>query len=69
MLAPGTILASAEIEIAEPRAVCVCRGCGARREIEELMAQCPECGSGDVSIEGGQELVLQSIELEEPDGK
>jgi len=65
LLAPGTILEAAEIAIDEPKAACACRVCGARSEIEELSAACPACGSRDVTIEGGQELLLQSIELED----
>lgn len=65
LLAPGTIVESAEMHVDEPQAVCCCAGCGARSEIDELTFQCPACGSEDVSIEGGQEMLLQTIELEE----
>jgi len=65
MLAPGTLLEAAEIRIAEPRATCRCPSCGAATEVDELAAQCPACGSGDVLLEGGRELWLQSIELED----
>ena len=34
-------------------------------EIDEFVAQCPECDSTDVSIDGGRELLLQSIEIED----
>jgi len=65
MLAPGTLLADAALQIAEPKAVCRCHACGQTAEIDDLSAQCPHCASGHVTIEGGQELVLQSIELED----
>jgi hydrogenase nickel incorporation protein HypA/HybF len=65
MLAPGTFLEGAELRIAEPPATSACQACGSRAEIDELAMQCPECGSDDVLIEGGRDLVLQSIELEE----
>ncbi len=65
LLAPDTPLAGAVIEIEEPAALCACRACGTRMEIAELAFQCPHCGSDDVAIEGGQDLVLQTIELEE----
>ena len=65
MLAPGTLLEAAQIRIAEPHATCRCQGCGVATEVEELMVQCPECGSGDVFLEGGRDLWLQSIELED----
>lgn len=65
MLSPGTLLESAALVIREPKAACRCRDCGTRTEIEELAAHCPACASGNVVIEGGQELLLESIELED----
>ncbi|NUQ65284.1 MAG: hydrogenase maturation nickel metallochaperone HypA [Pirellulales bacterium] len=63
MLAAGTRAEGAELAITEPKPTCVCRTCGARSEIEELVAACPRCGNRDVFLEGGQELLLESIEL------
>lgn len=65
LLAPETTLAGATLRIAEPKAACRCGDCLARVEIDEVVAACPRCGSGDIVFEGGQELLLQSIELEE----
>ena len=65
LLAPGTFLERAEVRIEEPRASCVCRTCGRRTEIDELVVDCPRCGSADISIEGGRDLLLQTIDLEE----
>ena len=65
LLAPETSLAGAEMRISQPRAVCCCRDCGKRTEIEELVAQCPACGSPQIAFEGGQEMLLETIELED----
>ncbi len=65
MLAPGTLLEAARVHIDEPKATCCCRSCGARAAVDGLVAQCPACGSGDAFIEGGRDLLLQSIELED----
>ena len=65
LLSPGTLVEDAEIAIQEPKAVCHCRACHARTEIDDLAAQCPQCGSAEISIEGGRELLLQSIEIED----
>ncbi len=65
LLAKGTILDSARIDLAEPRAVCRCAACGGRTEIDDIEARCPRCGEADVTIEGGRELLLESIEVEE----
>jgi hydrogenase nickel incorporation protein HypA/HybF len=64
LLSPGTIVEGAQIEIDEPGAVCHCRACGARTDLDDLGAICPRCSSPNVSIEGGQDLLLQSIEVE-----
>lgn len=65
LLSPGTPLEGAQVQIAEPRATCHCHGCGVRVEIDELTITCPRCGGMEVSIEGGRELLLQSIEIED----
>ncbi|MEA1951437.1 MAG: hydrogenase maturation nickel metallochaperone HypA [Planctomycetota bacterium] len=65
LLSPDTPLAGAELSIEEPRAVCRCEDCGAETEIDELVASCPACDSPHVTMAGGQDLMLDSIELEE----
>jgi hydrogenase nickel incorporation protein HypA/HybF len=65
LLAPGTRVENAEVVIREPKAVCQCHACNARVEIDALVVQCPQCASGNITIEGGQDLVLQSIEVED----
>jgi len=66
MLSPGTIVEGAKLVIEHPPAVCRCLACGSTAEIDDLGATCPDCSSPDVSLEGGRDLVLQSIELEDP---
>ena len=63
LLAPGTVVADAELVLQEPKAVCRCQACNAVVEIDDLVVQCPRCTSGEITIEGGRELVLQSIEI------
>jgi hydrogenase nickel incorporation protein HypA/HybF len=65
LLAPGTLVEKCELSIAEPKAACQCHACNARTEIDDLEANCPQCGSSEISIEGGRELLLQSIEIED----
>lgn len=65
VLAPGTIAEGSELLIDEPRAVCSCNACGSRRELEDLLFYCPACGSDDILIQGGQDLLLHAIELED----
>lgn len=68
LLTPGTILEDAEVLIRRPKARCRCRACKARCEIngiEDVPTACPRCGSEEITIEGGRELVLQGIDVEE----
>ena len=66
LLAPGTVVEGAKVEIQQPQAVSCCGSCGAV-EIAELVAACPRCKSPEITIEDGQELLLQSIEVEDGD--
>ncbi|MFZ5831137.1 MAG: hydrogenase maturation nickel metallochaperone HypA [Planctomycetota bacterium] len=63
LLAPGTLLENAEVEIAQPKAACACRHCGTRLEIDEIVLHCPKCQSNEIVIEGGRDLLLESIEV------
>jgi hydrogenase nickel incorporation protein HypA/HybF len=65
LLSPGTLLDGAELRIQERHAVLACRDCSACHEIEQIRFDCPACGSSHVVLQGGQELLLQSIELAE----
>lgn len=65
LLSPGTVVEGAELRIAEPEAWLRCQGCGLFQPLSDFVLRCPSCGSDRVTIEGGQELLLQSIELEE----
>ena len=65
VLARDSLARGAELVMEQPRATLHCRKCQANVEIEELMADCPACGGQDVTIHGGQQLLLQSIELED----
>jgi hydrogenase nickel incorporation protein HypA/HybF len=65
LLAPGTLVAEARVSILQPKATCRCHACKAVGEIDEVSVRCPQCGSREVVIEGGRDLVLQSIDLED----
>jgi hydrogenase nickel incorporation protein HypA/HybF len=67
LLSPGSIAQGAALQIDQPQARCHCDRCGAAVEIAEIVSVCPLCGQGDIIIRGGQELLLQSIDLEDED--
>ena len=66
LLAPGTILDRARMNLIRSRPTCHCRRCRARVEVDGLPGACPECGDADIEIVGGGEILLQSIEIEDP---
>ena len=65
LLAPGTPLEAADLDIREPGAECRCHACDARSEITQLVFQCPACASDDVRIEDCGDIILETIELED----
>lgn len=64
VLSTGTKAEAAFLEIEQPKAVGDCRACRTRTKVADLFAPCPECGSGEVTVEGSRELVLQAVEIE-----
>jgi len=65
LLRSGTIVENAEIAIEEPKAVCHCHACNARTELDDLVFECPCCAATEITIEGGRDMTLQSIEIED----
>jgi len=65
ILKKGTSLEDAELKVEEPKAVCNCRSCGKTSEIDDLFQGCPLCKSFNIDIKGGDELLIESIEVEE----
>ncbi|MBN1866475.1 hydrogenase maturation nickel metallochaperone HypA [Candidatus Sumerlaeota bacterium] len=65
VLSPGTCAEGASLEIDEVDGLCRCRACGSTRPSSDLLASCAECGSPDIVLEGGRDLVLTSIDVED----
>jgi hydrogenase nickel incorporation protein HypA/HybF len=65
LLSPGTLVEGAKMGIREPKAVCVCSRCRVRSEVDDLVMRCPRCGSDEIVLEGGRDLLLESIEVED----
>jgi hydrogenase nickel incorporation protein HypA/HybF len=60
--AMGTIAEAAVAELILLPVVSRCEDCRASWEGDEIPVQCPECGSMNIELLGGDELVLESIE-------
>jgi hydrogenase nickel incorporation protein HypA/HybF len=64
LCAVGTPAEDAELELEHVPAVVRCRACAGRRELESFPLACPACGSADVQVVSGEELVVDALELE-----
>jgi hydrogenase nickel incorporation protein HypA/HybF len=62
LVAEGTSLEGAKLEIAQPPAVCHCRICASDFEPVVPFAICP-CGSADVTVLAGEELKITSVQV------
>ena len=65
LVAEGTPAEGAELRIEEVPAAGVCRACGAESVLEGFPLTCRRCGGLDVEVTGGEELLVDSLELEE----
>ncbi len=58
----GTPLENAALEIVETPGRAKCRRCGAEVPLQNLLGSC-DCGSVDLEILSGQELLLKAVEV------
>ncbi|MBA3430247.1 MAG: hydrogenase maturation nickel metallochaperone HypA [Actinobacteria bacterium] len=65
LVAQGTPVEGAELELDQIPAVGKCRACGVESQLPGFPLQCRECGSFDVDIVKGEELYVESLEMEE----
>ncbi len=68
LVAEGTAVEGAVLEIEAVRAAGVCRECGLESEQEGFPLRCARCGGLDVEVTRGEELLVDSLELEETEG-
>ena len=65
LLTPGTELEGAELVMEPVPAAGICRACGAESELDAFPLACARCGSLDVDVVRGEELLVEELELEE----
>lgn len=63
--AEGTSVEGAELEIEEVPVRGRCQRCGSDFTIDEPVFICPLCGSNQIELLSGRELMVESIEIEE----
>ena len=59
----GTALEGAEISIIEMPIIFKCHNCNKSSDTEEFKFECPNCGSVNVDLISGMELIIESIEI------
>lgn len=65
LVAQGTAVEGAELRIEAVPARGVCRACGAESELESFPLVCGACGGFDLELLAGEELYVESLEMEE----
>jgi hydrogenase nickel incorporation protein HypA/HybF len=66
LLTAGTVAEHATVDMVVVPVRATCGWCGWTSESHDAYAVCGACGGTDVAIEGGDELVLESIQLAAP---
>jgi hydrogenase nickel incorporation protein HypA/HybF len=65
MVAEGSPAEGAHVELVIVPAQLTCRSCGSTTTSPDPYVTCPSCGGADVDIEGGDGLILESIQMAE----
>ncbi len=65
LVAQGTCVEGAELVMEEIPAGGRCRGCGTESELDGFPLLCPRCGSWDLELLRGEELLVDALELED----
>jgi hydrogenase nickel incorporation protein HypA/HybF len=65
LVAEDTVLEGARLAIKEVPAAGVCRECGAESALREFPFCCARCGGLEIEVTSGEELLVESLDLEE----
>jgi hydrogenase nickel incorporation protein HypA/HybF len=65
LVAQGTSAESAELVLEEVPAAGLCRRCGVESRLKAFPLQCGACGGLDLEITQGEDLYVESLEMEE----
>lgn len=63
--AEGTVAEGAELVCETMPVHAVCKACGHRFEMMKRRFFCPECGSDELELSGGRDLVVAAIDAQE----
>jgi hydrogenase nickel incorporation protein HypA/HybF len=65
VLVQNTGFYEAELKVDQVPLEAICQRCGMRFHVPEFQFQCPGCGSERLTICGGEEILLESVSMEE----
>ena len=65
LVARGTAVEGAELEVEHVPATARCAACATETELTSFLAPCAGCGSMDLEVLGGDELAVDALELDE----
>ena len=63
-LARGTCAEMSVLDVEEVEGRGTCRTCGAEFPVREFLPACAHCGSPEVAVAGGDDLTVESMEIE-----
>ena len=63
LVAAGTVAAGATLDVVPVLMHVTCRSCGAQAESEDAFGRCSACEGTDLDVRGGDELLLESIQI------
>ncbi|WP_336206926.1 hydrogenase maturation nickel metallochaperone HypA [Nonomuraea sp. LPB2021202275-12-8] len=63
LAAAGTAAEGAVVDLVVTPVTVECRSCGGRSESLDVLTVCPPCGSAEVDVRDGDELVLESVDF------
>jgi hydrogenase nickel incorporation protein HypA/HybF len=69
LVAAGTVADGAQVRLVLVPVQVRCRSCGLETEAADPLAVCSRCGGTDLDLSGGDELVLESLELAEQEAE
>jgi hydrogenase nickel incorporation protein HypA/HybF len=64
LVAQGTVMEGAELALEEVPPAGRCRACGAEGELDAFPLTCRACGGWDVAVTAGEELRVETLDLE-----
>jgi hydrogenase nickel incorporation protein HypA/HybF len=67
LVSQGTVADGAAVDLVVVPVRVRCLDCGNEAEATDPLAACPACGALDLESEGGDELILEAIHVEEDD--